>query len=265
MALQRKGVLEGTFGTGAETAVADADTKPAAPSKAATRAAAPVTEIPTPPAETFERVEETRPAVPDVSATPAAPIVSANPAPRSTPSESSVSSTSKSRRRVVTSRAEELQRREDDRLRAAVEEAYKSAKRRPADWGTAPVRISADAKQRLVVRRAKDEETLGVKFAETHYMDVAISSVPEDPAEANRWVEDYLDTLGLKAPDTVGTTGRLRKKTSADFATISRNIRTNYGYGNIGHLQTAALLRLLDSLDRTDRWNEPGVVDLDGQ
>ncbi|MEU6562571.1 hypothetical protein [Nocardia nova] len=166
-------------------------------------------------------------------------------------------------RRAVGSRAEELQRRHDLQLRAEVEEAYKSAKRRSKEWGPAPIRISAEAKTRLARRREQDEETFGVKFAETHYLDVAIANVPDSPQDAVQWVEEYLDGLGLKAPDAVGTTGRLKIETSARFDRITRRIRTTHGYGRIGHLQNAALLRLLDALDRADEWTGPTIVDLD--
>lgn len=190
-------------------------------------------------------------------------VEAAKPSAKAAGAAHSSSKARKPGRKVVGSRAEEVQRRHDLQLRTGVEEAYKSAKRRSKEWGPAPIRISAEAKARLARRREQDEEMFGVKFAETHYLDVAIANVPDDPEAAVQWVEEYLDTLGLKAPDAVGTTGRLRIETSARFDRITRRMRTTHGYGKIGHLQNAALLRLLDSLDRADEWNAPVIVDLD--
>jgi hypothetical protein len=169
----------------------------------------------------------------------------------------------KSGRKPANLREADQQRRNDLRLRASVEESFRSAKRRSKEWGPAPIRISSVAKKRLAQRREQDEEILGVKFNETHYIDAALADVPQNPTVAMQWVEEYLDTLDLVAPDTTGTTSRLRKETKTSFDAVTRRMRTLHGYGYIGALQTAAVLRLLDSLDRADQWLASEVVDLD--
>ncbi|MEV0296996.1 hypothetical protein [Nocardia sp. NPDC050710] len=160
-------------------------------------------------------------------------------------------------------RAEAQRLRDDQKVRAALEEAFTSARRYSGEWGSAPIRISEDVKARLADRRAIDAERFGADFAETHYMEAALSLVPEDVKTAVEWVDAYLNTLGLHTPDTKGTTGRLRKTTATRFKGISRDLRRKHGYGKTGHLQTAALIRLLDSLDRLDASYNPSEVDLD--
>lgn len=257
MALRRQPVLEGTYGA------------PAAEDKQPTEKGSSATVEPRERGEPATSREPQRLGV----APPAEQIVDIPSAVPKTPSsersdrvEKNIERTESAERSMplrAVAKAKRTQLKDDELARAAVEDSYRSAKRKPKEWGSAPIRIATTVKDRLAERRALDEETYGVKFAETHYMDAALARVPEDPAVAIDWVEKYLDGFPLKAPATVGTTGRIRHSTIKHLETVTRAVRKQAGYGNIGHLQTAALERLLDSLDRWDVEIQSRIVDLD--
>ncbi|MEV0032810.1 hypothetical protein [Nocardia sp. NPDC050793] len=252
MALKRQPVLDGTYGAPA------AEDKPTTEQRSAAAVETKVDREPALPNESQRPVDESTPTEQILDVPAAAPdrterVAKADRAAsveRPTP----LRTVAKNRR---------AQTRVDELARTAVEESFRSAKRKPKEWGSAPIRIATTVKDRLAARRALDEEAYGVKFAETHYMDAALARVPEDPAVAIDWVERYLDGFPLKAPATVGTTGRVRTSTIEHLEKVTRAVRMKAGYGFIGHLQTAALERLLDSLDRWDAENQSQVVDLD--
>lgn len=271
MALQRRGVLAGTYGASAT----DEEQPPADTSQpkltVAREAATDTTTTLEPDAESAdtslprtgsEQVTSTAP-----QTTPDLPKKqNSSQAPPKKPQKASRAEKVTADRPEplkTVAKAKKTQLREDENARFAVRESYKSAKRRPREWGNAGIRISTTVKARLATRRALDEEVYGVKFAETHYIDAALARVPEDAQEAIRWVHQYLDAFDLKGPTTVGTTGRLRHETAERLDKVARAMRMEAGYGYIGHLQTAAVDRLLDSLDRLDSQFHPRVTDLD--
>ncbi|MFE3105231.1 hypothetical protein [Nocardia tengchongensis] len=278
MALQRKSSIQGTYGATVEkdepakdSAVASVDAaevtggETSSAAVEADSALATVTELPgsDPAARPDGEVDS---AVVD---RPESVETAQRPAPKTDSRRSAASSVTESSPRSPRrtsrepTRADAIQLREDRKMRATVEEAYTSAKRSPREWGSAPIRIAEDVKDRLAARRALDVGRFGVDFAETHYIEAALSAVPSDAADAISWVEKYLSTLGLKTPDSRGTTGRLRTRTADAFKTVSTALRLAGGYGLIGHLQTAAVVRMLDSLDRLDAMYEPNTVELD--
>jgi hypothetical protein len=271
MALQRRGVLAGTYGAGAtEEAQPAAEASQPKLTVAREPASGATTESQrdaesagaSPPEAGSEQVASTAPQ------TPADPPEKENSsqAPGKKPQKASKAEKGIADRPEplkAVAKAKRTQLREDESARFAVRESYKSAKRRPREWGNAGIRISTTVKARLATRRALDEEVFGVKFAETHYIDAALARVPEDAQEAIRWVHQYLDAFDLKGPTTVGTTGRLRHETAERLDKVARAMRMEAGYGYIGHLQTAAVDRLLDSLDRLDSQLQPRVTDLD--
>lgn len=262
MALKRQSVLEGTYGTRATEETQTAKDESVTEQRSGLVDA------------TSHREPETSSASqgPLGGPSPAEQIVASSGAAKREPSDQTERAEKVTEREAPAERPIPLrtvaknrraQTRDDELARAAVEESFRSAKRRPREWGSAPIRIATTVKDRLAARRALDEETFGVKFAETHYLDAALARVPEDPAIAIEWAERYLDSFPLKAPTTVGTTGRVRTSTIEHLERVTRAVRMKAGYGFIGHLQTAALERLLDSLDRWDAENQSRVVDLD--
>jgi hypothetical protein len=229
MALQRKGVLQGTFGATTDKQADESDRGPGPARKQGT-------------AQVAEDDPGAGPLTADESAAGRPKTVQ----PADEPRVAEASGSQNLQQPYIWARE-------------AVERSYRLARRRPRDWGPVPVRLATQAKARLEARRARDHELLGINFAETHYVNAALENIPDDLDEAVRWVEQYLDTLDLKTPQSVGTTGRVLKTTAAKMERISRDIRSHAGYGLVGSLQTAAVIRLLDALDKTDE----GAIDLD--
>ena len=267
MALTRKPTIQGTYGSTSDAAAAESrksatSTAPERePETAPAVELATVTEL-TPHSEPVDQPGEGHGGGGEAAEPPAKEEAPAAPQARSAKPAKERAQPQPPARRKEPLRNEAQRLRDDRKTRDAVEAAFMSARRSPSDWGTAPVRISELAKERLADRRGIDADRFGVDFAETHYLEAAMSAVPEDADAAMEWVDAYLKTLGLQMPDTVGTTSRLRKTTAERFKTVSRTLRRKHGFGKIGHLQTAALIRLLDSLDRLDVY-EPDVVNLD--
>lgn len=143
--------------------------------------------------------------------------------------------------------------------RAAVNDSHWSAKRRPREWGQAPVRISVELRARIENRRVKDIEKRGEDLALIYYINAALANVPKNPQIAAKWAQEYLDQLPLAAPSAEGTTSRLQLKVAQRFKGISINMRSISRYGLVGHLQSAAVKRLLDALDEDDL----GIPNLD--
>ncbi|MFD4406758.1 hypothetical protein ACFWPH_28745 [Nocardia sp. NPDC058499] len=275
MALQRRGVLAGTYGASAAerdqpaAGATQADLAVEAREQASDRA--PAKEAEPNQERALSSVSEPASAGQGTASSIQAPVDPAGkersrqePAKKSQKaSKTEKDSADRQAPLKAVAKAKRTQLREDENARLAVENSYRSAKRRPREWGNAGIRISTTVKARLATRRALDEEVFGVKFAETHYIDAALARVPENAHEAIKWVHEYLDAFDLKGPTTVGTTGRLRHETSERLDRVARAMRMEAGYGYIGHLQTAAVDRLLDSLDRWDSQLQPRTTELD--
>lgn len=170
------------------------------------------------------------------------------------PTDSTATSreTTEQRRLVTTSRGTQARQR--------VKESFLLARRRPDEWGPAPIRLTKSIKYRLDQRRAQDHRQLGHKFSLNHYHNAALVGIPDDLEEAIRWAEDYIDELGLSKPETVGTTTRLHHPVAERMTQLSSDLPARARFGLLWYLQTAAVKRLLDALDVHDI----GAVDLDG-
>lgn len=258
MALQRKGVLDGTYGetekAGAAAEIASADTATAALPSPSTP-----TPTPAPAASTTAPSSHPDGSVRNDGGAGGSTTERNQPGTRQAP----VATAQPLR---TTAKAKRTQGRGDRAAWDAVKESYQSAKRRRGEWTTTGIRIAEEVKVRLGARRAQDEERYNVSFAETHYVDAALSLLPDDSDLAMRWVDEYLDSLTWGMPESTGTTGRVRSSTLLRFKKLTRSVRETSGYGRIGHLQTVAVIRLLDALDRRDSDVDRDIptVELDG-
>lgn len=130
--------------------------------------------------------------------------------------------------------------------------AYLSARRRPDDWTTAPVRLDLEQKARLKQRIATDFAKTGHRFAMNHYLTAALQAIPDDINEAVTWGEQYLEELGMDTPRTEGTATRLPRALAERMRTLTTVMPLTARYGLVGYVQMAALQRLLTALDNDD-------------
>lgn len=138
--------------------------------------------------------------------------------------------------------------------RQAVTDSYLSARHDPRAWVSAGVRLPSDVRARLEGRLPLDQEETGnYALALAHYVNAALNLIPDDDLETCvKWASDYLRSLGVAAPHTVGTGTRLNGEVARRMRRLPGRLRKHARYGLAGYLHAAAVVRLLDALDLAD-------------
>jgi hypothetical protein len=190
------------------------------------------------PAATAEDVPQTPPTEPEPAQDDAEPA------------DETVTSTGGSRpagRRSGGKRSVGWARREVDRSTLSARQRVRGA------WSAAPVRFSAAVQALLTARLVDDQErTEDYRLSLNHLVSAALRQIPTDPKEAALWAQRYQDFLGTRSPATVGTKMSLETPVAEAMPRLQAQLRRDYRYGLIGHVQTWAIIELLADLDATD-------------
>jgi hypothetical protein len=141
-----------------------------------------------------------------------------------------------------------------DEAREAVITSYLSARRDPRSWVAAGVRLPVDLRDRLEERLLQDQEATGnYALALAHYVNAALDLIPDEDIDTSAaWASDYLASLGMTTPRTMGTGTRLHSDVALRMRRMPARLRRHSRYGLAGYLHAAAVAKLLDALDTAD-------------
>jgi hypothetical protein len=200
-----------------------------------------------PPAAAPEPRRETAPAAqPAATRPPAAPT--REPAPRTSPRRSRAA-------------APALPRTEpgpETDVRALVRAARTSARDRPREWQAFTARLPADLARRLNLRVAQDKRATGdYGLAAAHYLNAALSQVPEDLDQAAQWGLDWRARTADIRVNTTGAGSRLHEDVASAMHELGSWLRTLDIHPKMWEVMAEALTRFLDALDALDTPTRP--------
>jgi hypothetical protein len=133
--------------------------------------------------------------------------------------------------------------------RQEVTAAATHVRRHPEEWAKATIQLTPTIVDRINARMLADAEA-GSRPVISHYLDVALSRLPDEPEHMTAWVNELPDELLDERMIPKGT--RVREGTARKLALLPIRLRVVARFGLAGRAQIAAVVRLLDELDALD-------------
>jgi hypothetical protein len=133
--------------------------------------------------------------------------------------------------------------------RAELAAAATHVRRHPEEWAKATIQLTPSVADRVDERMLRDAEA-GARPVISHYLDVALSRLPDDADELKAWVDELAEDLLDERLIPKGT--RVREVTAKKLSLLPLRLRVKVRFGLAGRAQVAAVVRLLDELDALD-------------
>jgi hypothetical protein len=141
--------------------------------------------------------------------------------------------------------------------RALIAASRASARNAPGEWENFSVRLPVALDQRLKKRFAADktDKTAPRDYGlhRNHYLNAALTQVPEDVEEAAKWGLDWRARSPAGRTLTRGSGSRLHRDVASAMHDLVDWLPTLEARPNAWEIQAEAVSRLLDQLDAEDQ------------
>lgn len=138
-------------------------------------------------------------------------------------------------------------------LRKAWESSVLSARNEPKKWAAYSVSLPVDLWERLEARVEADQQRYGLpSLAMSHYINTALSGLPKHPRTVGAIATEYVQNHGLVPPAMRSSGTRAHHDVIERMRKLRTQLRRVARPGLLGHLQSAAVSALLDTLDEED-------------
>jgi len=137
--------------------------------------------------------------------------------------------------------------------RGLVSAARSSARDRPREWETFTARLPLGLADRLTLRLARDKRATGdYGLAASHYLNAALSQIPDDIESAAQWGLDWRARSTDIRTLTRGSGSRLHRDVVFALHELSTWLPTLAVHPRTWEVMAEALTRLLDALDANE-------------